>query len=59
MLCMDKDTATRIRETAHELIAERVYSGFSYADIAVKVGIRKASIQSSLFRPRWILLLRR
>jgi TetR/AcrR family transcriptional regulator, transcriptional repressor for nem operon len=41
---MDKDTATRIRETAHDLIAERGYSGFSYADIAEKVGIRKASI---------------
>lgn len=41
---MDHDTATRIRETAHDLIAERGYFGFSYADIAEIVGIRKASI---------------
>ena len=41
---MDNTTAVRIRETAHDLIAERGYFGFSYADIAEKVGIRKASI---------------
>lgn len=41
---MESNTATRIRETAHDLIAERGYFGFSYADIAEKVGIRKASI---------------
>lgn len=41
---MDKDTATRIRESAHDLIAERGYFGFSYADISEVVGIRKASI---------------
>ena len=41
---MDTNTATRIRETAHDLIAERGYFGFSYADIAEAVGIRKASI---------------
>lgn len=41
---MDSDTAIRIRETAHDLIAERGYFGFSYADIAEAVGIRKASI---------------
>jgi TetR/AcrR family transcriptional repressor of nem operon len=41
---MDNNTATRIRETAHDLIAERGYFGFSYADIAEAVGIRKASI---------------
>ena len=41
---MDGDTAIRIRETAHDLIAERGYFGFSYADIAEAVGIRKASI---------------
>jgi TetR/AcrR family transcriptional repressor of nem operon len=41
---MDHNTATRIRETAHDLIAERGYFGFSYADIAEAVGIRKASI---------------
>lgn len=41
---MDNNTAVRIRETAHDLIAERGYFGFSYADIANVVGIRKASI---------------
>jgi TetR/AcrR family transcriptional repressor of nem operon len=41
---MDNNTAVRIRETAHDLIAERGYFGFSYADIADAVGIRKASI---------------
>ena len=41
---MDNDTAVRIRETAHDLIAERGYFGFSYADIADVVDIRKASI---------------
>src|ERR1700744_5232612 len=41
---MDNTTAVRIRETAHDLIAEKGYFGFSYADIAEKVGIRKASI---------------
>jgi TetR/AcrR family transcriptional repressor of nem operon len=41
---MESNTAIRIRETAHDLIAERGYFGFSYADIAEIVGIRKASI---------------
>ncbi len=41
---MDNDTAIRIRESAHDLIAARGYFGFSYADIAEVVGIRKASI---------------
>jgi TetR/AcrR family transcriptional regulator, transcriptional repressor for nem operon len=41
---MDNSTAVRIRETAHNLIAERGYFGFSYADVADAVGIRKASI---------------
>lgn len=41
---MDRNTAVQIRETAHDLIAERGYFGFSYADIAEAVGIRKASI---------------
>ena len=41
---MESNTAVRIRETAHDLIAERGYFGFSYADIAETVGIRKASI---------------
>lgn len=41
---MTGDTAVRIRDTAHNLIAERGYFGFSYADVADAVGIRKASI---------------
>jgi len=41
---MDNNTAVRIRETAHDLIAARGYFGFSYADIANAIGIRKASI---------------
>jgi TetR/AcrR family transcriptional repressor of nem operon len=41
---MDSSTAVRIREMAHDLIAERGYFGFSYADIAEAVGIRKSSI---------------
>jgi TetR/AcrR family transcriptional regulator, transcriptional repressor for nem operon len=41
---MEINTAVRIRETAHDLIAARGYFGFSYADIAETVGIRKASI---------------
>ena len=41
---MENNTAVRIRETAHDLIAARGYFGFSYADIAETVGIRKASI---------------
>jgi TetR/AcrR family transcriptional regulator, transcriptional repressor for nem operon len=41
---MESNTAVRIREAAHDLIAERGYFGFSYADIAETVGIRKASI---------------
>jgi TetR/AcrR family transcriptional repressor of nem operon len=41
---MEKNTAERIREMAHDLIVERGYFGFSYADIADVIGIRKASI---------------
>ncbi len=41
---MENDTAARIRESAHDLIAAKGYFGFSYADIAEVVGIRKASI---------------
>jgi TetR/AcrR family transcriptional repressor of nem operon len=44
LIGMDRNTAVRIRETAHDLIAARGYFGFSYADIAEAVGIRKASI---------------
>ena len=43
-MAMDNNTSVRIRETAHDLIADRGYFGFSYADIADTVGIRKASI---------------
>jgi TetR/AcrR family transcriptional repressor of nem operon len=38
------DTRDRILDTAQRLIQARGFSGFSYADIATKVGIRKASI---------------
>jgi TetR/AcrR family transcriptional repressor of nem operon len=41
---MENNTAVRIRKAAHDLIAERGYFGFSYADVAEAVGIRKASI---------------
>jgi TetR/AcrR family transcriptional repressor of nem operon len=44
LIYMESNTADRIRETAHDLIAERGYFGFSYADIAETVGVRKASI---------------
>jgi TetR/AcrR family transcriptional repressor of nem operon len=38
------DTRDRILDVAQRLIQARGFSGFSYADIATKVGIRKASI---------------
>ena len=38
------DTRTRILDTGEELMRRVGYSGFSYADIAREVGIRKASI---------------
>jgi TetR/AcrR family transcriptional regulator, transcriptional repressor for nem operon len=38
------DTADRILEAAHALLADRGYSAFSYADIAEMVKIRKPSI---------------
>jgi len=38
------DTAERILESAHALLADRGYSAFSYADIAEMVKIRKPSI---------------
>ncbi len=41
---MQGETADRILQTAKTLIAELGYSGFSYADIAEAVQIRKASI---------------
>jgi len=41
---MENDTAERILDSAHKLIAERGYAAFSYADISDVVKIRKASI---------------
>jgi TetR/AcrR family transcriptional repressor of nem operon len=41
---MQGETADRILQTAHTLIADRGYSAFSYADIAEAVHVRKASI---------------
>ncbi|MEO0410193.1 MAG: TetR/AcrR family transcriptional regulator [Cyanobacteria bacterium P01_A01_bin.135] len=41
---MENSTATQILETARHLVRSRGYSAFSYADIANRVGIRKASI---------------
>ncbi|SDF99838.1 TetR/AcrR family transcriptional regulator [Terriglobus roseus] len=41
---MKGETADRILSTARELMTERGYSAFSYADIADAIGITKASI---------------
>jgi len=41
---MDTNTADQILACARELVVNGGYNGFSYADIAVVVGIRKASI---------------
>jgi TetR/AcrR family transcriptional repressor of nem operon len=41
---MQSETADRILQTAHNLISDRGYSAFSYADIAETVEISKASI---------------
>ncbi len=41
---MQGETAERILKTANDLLVERGYSAFSYADIADAVKIRKASI---------------
>ena len=41
---MTQNTAERIIDEARRLIMTRGYNGFSYADIAEAVGIRKASI---------------
>jgi TetR/AcrR family transcriptional repressor of nem operon len=41
---MSGDTAERIMDVAHQLLAERGFSAFSYADIAEAIQIRKASI---------------
>jgi TetR/AcrR family transcriptional repressor of nem operon len=39
-----KDTATRILDVAERLVQVHGFNGFSYADIAEAVGIRKASL---------------
>lgn len=41
---MEKNTAQNILDVARDIVRSRGYSAFSYADIAKKVGIRKASI---------------
>jgi TetR/AcrR family transcriptional repressor of nem operon len=41
---MSGETANRIMDVAHKLLAERGFSAFSYADIAEAIEIRKASI---------------
>ncbi len=41
---MEKNTAQRILKVAQDIVRNRGYSAFSYADIAEQVGIRKASI---------------
>lgn len=41
---MSGDTAERIMDVAHQLLVERGFSAFSYADIAEAIQIRKASI---------------
>ena len=41
---MEKNTAQRILDVARDIVRNRGYSAFSYADIAEQVGIRKASI---------------
>lgn len=41
---MTGETATRIMDVAHQLLTDRGFSAFSYADIAEAIQIRKASI---------------
>lgn len=41
---MVSETATRLVDEARQLIMRRGYNGFSYADLAASLGIRKASI---------------
>ncbi|MEB3214370.1 MAG: TetR/AcrR family transcriptional regulator [Leptolyngbyaceae bacterium] len=41
---MEKNTAQRILDVAQDIVRNRGYSAFSYADISQQVGIRKASI---------------
>lgn len=44
MTATGEETAARIVEAGRQLIMRRGYSGFSYADIADEIDIRKASI---------------
>ena len=41
---MTRSTAARIIDEGRRLIMTRGYNGFSYADVAAAIGIRKASI---------------
>jgi TetR/AcrR family transcriptional repressor of nem operon len=41
---MATDTAERILDVAHHLIADRGYAAFSYADIAMQIKVSKATI---------------
>ncbi len=43
-LVMENKTAQRILDVAQDMVRNRGYSAFSYADISKQVGIRKASI---------------
>lgn len=43
-LVMEPKTAQRILDIAQDIVRNRGYSAFSYADISKQVGIRKASI---------------
>lgn len=43
-LVMENNTAQHILDVALEMVGNRGYSAFSYADISKQVGIRKASI---------------
>jgi TetR/AcrR family transcriptional repressor of nem operon len=43
-MVMTGETAARIMDVAHQLLTDRGFSAFSYADIAEAVKIRKASI---------------
>src|ERR1700761_9029702 len=40
----DAGTAARILDVAGELVQERGFNGFSYADVAAQVGISKAAL---------------
>jgi len=40
----DTDTATRMLDSAEELVQRRGFNGFSYADVAGDLGVTKASL---------------